>query len=399
MNPTPEQPPEGWSYQPQYPPSYPGYPGEVPFPPFPEPPALDRPDRPFPGFLVALLLCILFLIVTQIPGAILATGLLVIFVLLRPGRFQNAGVSDILQSPEGSLSMGAAFAFTEILVIGFSLLMLRWIVGREWMRKVALRWPGWRVTLFALASTPGFVFLANLIYGWLVANLPSAKGSGLPGMEEMTALFQGWPMAFGVLVIGFGPGIGEELWCRAFLGRGLVGRYGVWVGVLATSFLFGAIHVDPAQGTMAIFMGVWLHYVYLTSRSLWMPILLHTVNNSLAVLAGHLAPLGQYDEVPGKLLESGGGLTIALPLAAACFLLGAVAWALYQSRTSLVSTDERPAWEPACPSVECPPADSGTRVVQGQASLQAVVVVVVAFVLCVACQLWLMRVLEAGRPG
>ena len=74
-------------------------------------------------------------------------------------------------------------------------------------------------------------------------------------MEAMVKEFRTWPWQFGVLVIGLGPGLSEELWCRGFLGRGLVEHYGVILGVLLTSFLFGLIHGDPHQGTMAMLMG------------------------------------------------------------------------------------------------------------------------------------------------
>src|SRR3954468_23799191 len=119
--------------------------------------------------------------------------------------------------------------------------------------------------------------------------MPSLSDTGLGGMEEMEKAFGSWPVLLGVFLIGVLPGIGEELWCRGFLGRGLVGTHGVVLGILGTSFLFGLIHVDPCQGTMAMLMGVGLHVVYQLTRSLWMPMLLHFLNNSLAVVMARVA--------------------------------------------------------------------------------------------------------------
>src|SRR5262249_9404020 len=127
---------------------------------------------------------------------------------------------------------------------------------------------------------------------------------GLPlDMEQMMGLIQQWPMWFAVSSIAVGPAIAEELWCRAFLGRGFVGRYGVFFGVLLTSIFFGAIHVDPHQGTAAIFMGLILHYTYLVTRSLWVPMLLHFTNNALAVVLPHFSGHQVPDHPAAKLAK------------------------------------------------------------------------------------------------
>ena len=56
-------------------------------------------------------------------------------------------------------------------------------------------------------------------------------------------------------------------------------------GVLLTSLLFGLMHIEPRQVIYAPVMGILLHFVYLTTRSLLMPMLIHTLNNSLSALA------------------------------------------------------------------------------------------------------------------
>ncbi len=350
----------------------------------PEPDSWVPPNRPYPGFGRALLLCLGFLLFTQVPGALVAVGLLTFFLLLNPDKFQGEmDPSVLLGSTEGSLAIAGAFLVAQIYVIGFSLLMLRYFFGRDWRRLVALRWPGWQACLLALASTPAFVFLGNLIYAGLRRAMPVSEEAVLPGVDVLAQLFQSWPALFGVLVIGFGPGIGEELWCRGFLGRGLVGRYGPWVGVLLTSFLFGLIHIEPCQGTMAMIMGLWLHYVYLTTRSLWMPMLLHTVNNSLAVLAVRFAPLEQVNEAAAALPEAP-WLHQLLSVGSALILLLVVGWALYRSRARIVGPAEGPTWQPPFPSVESPPETSPSRVVPGRLSWAGSFLVLLAFLVCVA---------------
>jgi membrane protease YdiL (CAAX protease family) len=329
-----------------------------------------RIPPPHPNFWWALLWCIGFLLFTQVPGAILGGVVLAGISLARPDwlpRDAAAGQAALFKSPVVSVVMGFVFAITELLVVGVSWLVIRLAVGRDWKRRLALRAPALGHLLLALAAFPALVLLGNGSYEVIrnVIRVPSITNLGLPGMEQMVGMFSHWPWPFAVLVIGLGPGIGEELWCRGFLGRGLVGRYGAVLGVVFSSFFFGLIHIDPCQGLMALLMGLWLHFVYLTSRSLWLPMLLHFLNNSLAVVASRIPALRVVEEEPA-----------AIPLmvyTGAAVLLAAVGWALYQSRARLVAEDGSGAgpWRPAYPGVEYPPPGSGTRVARPRPSWAA----------------------------
>jgi membrane protease YdiL (CAAX protease family) len=359
-------------------------------------PELELPERslrraprwPHPNFGWSCLWCLLFIFATQIPGAIIAVAVLMGMMLLRPDQFPQGALSNqaaLLKSEPVSMALGIAFFITELLVIGFSLLVIRLVVGRDWTRQLAVRRPSVSHTLLALASFPALVMLGNVSYEVLrhVLHVPSLSDYGLSGMEEMGDIFAKWPWTFAVLVIGVGPGIGEELWCRGFLGRGLVGNYGAVMGVLASSFFFGFIHIDPCQGTMAMLMGLWLHYVYLTTRSLWLPMLLHFLNNSLAVVGPRISQLNFVDAKPGD---------IPVPVYVTTgLLLAGVAYALYQSRARLAANtpDQILIWRPEYEGVKYPPLDSETRVAHPWPSLPAVVAAVGGFFLFVAaCVAW-----------
>ena len=159
-----------------------------------------------------------------------------------------------------------------------------------------------------------------------------------------------------VLIIGVGPGVIEEFFCRGYLGRGLVARYGLVGGVLLTSMLFGMLHLAPLYAVGTMVMGVLLHVTYLATRSLWVPVLLHFLNNTLTVLAvlGVRTVRGlevEPTEVPAAAYLLGFALT------------GAGLSALWSARGRLVSVDpDQPAWRPEYPGVELPPRESGTVV-------------------------------------
>jgi uncharacterized protein len=348
----------------------------------------QKPRRPHPNFWWSWLWCFFFLLTTQVPGAVVAGVMIAAMLILWPEQFPKATATNqasLLQTPQMGLALAVAFFITELLVIGVSLLVIRLVVGRDWPRQLAVRRPSTAHTLLTLASLPVLVLLGNVAYEVLrnVLHLPSISDLGISGMEEMVRVFSKWPWPFAVLVIGLGPGIGEELWCRGFLGRGLVGNHGILLGVLASSFFFGLIHLDPCQGTMAMLMGLWLHFVYLTTRSLWLPMLLHFLNNSVAVVAPRFSQLEVLDAKPGDVPT--------FVYVASGLLLAAVAYALYQSRARLEPENPEQIlnWRPAYEGVEYPPSDSGTRVVHPLPSPLAVALVGGSFFLFVAvCVAW-----------
>jgi membrane protease YdiL (CAAX protease family) len=340
-------------------------------------PSVRMPRPPHPGFWWSLVWCVGFLLFTQVPGALLGGGLMVALMLLAPEQMEavKGAKGGLPDTPAVSAIMAATFAFTELLVIGFSWLVLRLVVGRDWTRQVALRRPGLAHVLLVLAGFPALSLLGNGAYEFLrhVLHVPSlADLLKLPDMEQMIKVFGQWPWPFAVLVIGLGPGVGEELWCRGFLGRGLVGRYGWPLGILFTSFFFGLIHIDPAQGLYAMFVGFFLHYVYRMTRSLWLPMLLHFLNNSLSVIVTRVPQLKEFDSAPGTAFP-------AAVFVSAAVLLVVVGWALYQSRARLVAPAGEVAWRPTYPGVEYPPPHSDTRVAHPTPSWVAALAALAAF--------------------
>lgn len=428
---------------------------------------VQEPRWPHPSFGWALLWCVLFVIVTQIPGAVIVALVVAAVAIVSPSTLplETLGKPDELYKSDAvNVALAAGQFFAEILVVCFSWLVIRLVVGKDWARHLALRRPSLAHTLLILASVPATVFVGGLSYGliresgwvpsisdknplnvlyfwtavfavlgaallaiWLgggsgwtrklaarparpadllvaavvlpvlvictfvvyeglrriIGAPPGVEEMKVGGMEEMMKLIGKWPIGFAVLVIGVGPGIGEELWCRGFLGRGLVGGHGVVLGVLASSFLFGLIHMDPCQGAMAMVMGLWLHFVYLCTRSLWLPILLHFLNNSLNVLETHLPSLQQLDAKPQDIP--------LLVYITGLLLLGCVVYALYQSRARLAarSPDLPLIWRPAFEGVEYPPDGSGMRVAHPSPSPLAVVLIGGLFFLFIGvCVSW-----------
>jgi membrane protease YdiL (CAAX protease family) len=327
----------------------------------------DEPDlpeavivaTPHPGFWWAALWCLGYVVVTQLVAGIV--GVVLLIVLLR-GRLDHLRDGPITALPEFAQAMAPALLLAQVLGIVGSWLALRLIVGRRWPGKVALRLPALAHVILAVVALPGMIAVAGVIETLSRQALEAVLGNGdFFGLDSLEGMIRSWPWAFAVLLIGVGPGVGEELFCRGFLGRGLVGRYGAVGGVLLTSLFFALMHLEPRQVAYTFFMGLLLHASYLLTRSLLVPILLHTLNNSIAVWLVHCPWLvGDL----GPALERGSWHTLTMLALGGLSLLAGVGCALYMSRARLAPRpDARFSWQPDFPSVEYPPPEAEADVI------------------------------------
>lgn len=176
-----------------------------------------------------------------------------------------------------------------------------------------------------LALTLPLQVLAQSWAAWAASVMQSL---GIPDFaeyysKEMQQLFEAGPIGVMWLLIALSPAIGEELVFRGLIGTTLVRHWGPVLGVLVTSVLFGIIHLIPIQAIAVIPLGMAMHYVYLTTKSFWAPVLLHLCNNSLALLVMKLTN-GIAVEEPEDLTEMPSLRIIAVSLFTAVCLIAAI---------------------------------------------------------------------------
>ncbi len=91
------------------------------------------------------------------------------------------------------------------------------------------------------------------------------------------------------VMIAFIPAIGEELLFRGVLQK----IFSNWTknnhwGVFIAAFLFSAIHMQFFTFLPRFFLGIVFGYLLIWTRSLWVPILAHFLNNGLAIIVSYL---------------------------------------------------------------------------------------------------------------
>jgi membrane protease YdiL (CAAX protease family) len=126
------------------------------------------------------------------------------------------------------------------------------------------------------------VLVALAAYGYLL------KAGGLkvpeqPVIELFGRTRSGFVLA--AIVVAVLAPIGEEVFFRGFLYSGLKKRWGVTAGIVASAGIFAVFHITPLLYLPMFLIGATLAIVFEYRGSLAPNILLHALNNLVALLA------------------------------------------------------------------------------------------------------------------
>jgi membrane protease YdiL (CAAX protease family) len=182
------------------------------------------------------------------------------------------------------------------------------------------------------------------------------------------------------------PGVGEEIYFRGFLSRGLVARHGVIAGSLLASLLFALMHLAPVQICGTFVLGLGMQYVFLTTRSLLAPMMLHVLNNTLAFAAvkyeDQISIQGATDMPMGEVQH------IPLPLiVAALASVSVIVALLYQTRTRWILPDGR-TWSLGYLATERPPESLGAMPVSALPNIVLVLLLLLVYAALAYSILW-----------
>ena len=313
---------------------------------------VSRPPRlPGPGFWAALGWTLLLMVVLN--GA----SIFLMVVLMVAGLDQD----EVMR-----IAMPVSSGIMLVLALTLNIAFFGSRIGRV----LALRAPSIRHTMLTVLLVAPLAIVMQEVAAWAGEVLPTFNG-------EIYAEFakSHWVLVFlaGCLL----PGVSEELFFRGFIGRGLLARLGVWWGTLWCAFLFAAIHLDPTQIVGILVIGVALQLVLLSSRSLLIPMLLHTLNNLLSFTAMKLGALADVDHVPPPIVIA--ALVVLLPLA----------MLFYRSRRHWQLPDGE-HWNPGYLTAESPPPEVEARAADGPVSIAWLLLMVACYAAFVAaCVRWL----------
>lgn len=191
-------------------------------------------------------------------------------VALRDGLDLDAvldGTTDII------LEYGLWFDLVSK-IINITIFALMWRKMREYLPKydnVKAKSSTVVLTIFLFAS-----FNYVLVSVFEITNLIHY----FPSYDEIAEAISGSGFLSQMLVIGIGAPVVEELLCRGVVLNRMLSWMPKWVAALASSAIFGLIHLNLLQSLYAFVVGIALAALYLRYRNLWVPIVGHIAFNS-----------------------------------------------------------------------------------------------------------------------
>lgn len=143
-------------------------------------------------------------------------------------------------------------------------------------------------------------------------------------------------MLFNLLVMAIMPAVSEELFCRGALQNIFSEKRNKYVAVWIVAIIFSLIHFQMYGFLPRMIMGALFGYLLIWSGSLWLPIIVHFVNNATIVIANYFGSgSGWYDAMEniGKVETFGYGIISA-------FISGIFIWMLYKSARNVKSESQ-----------------------------------------------------------
>lgn len=136
---------------------------------------------------------------------------------------------------------------------------------------------------------------------------------------------------FHMLFIAVIPAFGEEIFFRGAVFNALSERFRNHLAIWLTAALFSFIHFQFYGFLPRMVIGAVFGYLLLWSRSLWLPVLAHFLNNAMAVTAAYIA--GGQDQV--KELDTLGKADTVWAGLLSAVVSGFILWRIFKTRESL----------------------------------------------------------------
>jgi membrane protease YdiL (CAAX protease family) len=222
--------------------------------------------------------------------ALIIVGVVLVFILgfgaltlfLGPAEFNGLSDSSMIRVSAGLGALETVALVGSVYFLGIRRRGLDW--ASAGLRAISNNW-------LVVALLAGLVAIP--LTGLIAAGVQTILG--IPEVNpQLPFLAPGnsfsWFGAISMLLLaGILAPFGEELFFRAVIYRWLRDQWGIWPAILASSLVFGIVHVDPAVGAAAAVLGVILAWIYERSDSLWAPVLIHVLNNAVKIVVLYAA--------------------------------------------------------------------------------------------------------------
>lgn len=215
-------------------------------------------------------------------------------LFLAAGGDFTASQKTLLSRPGLIATIGSLFVQNALFVAVVAYLVRRYKTS---LATIGLRAPTARQILLGVGLGMALMFLSTLVETSLmrllspqtVAHLREA-GKDFDAGAMFGSLRSPW-LRLAVLLGGaVAAPIGEEVFFRGLVYNALKARFGIGVGIVVSGLLFALVHIGPLALLIIFPMGMLLAYVYERTKSLWVTITMHALNNGVSFLLLWYAP-------------------------------------------------------------------------------------------------------------
>jgi membrane protease YdiL (CAAX protease family) len=149
------------------------------------------------------------------------------------------------------------------------------------------RMGGWKLGLIVSIATIATAFMTDS----LTKIMPEAP----QWFEDAMNSIMDAPTWLTLLSVSIFAPLFEEWLCRGLVLRGLLQKKSPAVAISLSALFFAVLHMNPWQAVPAFILGLLFGYVYYRTGSLKLTMLMHCVNNTLAVVFGKIPSLAEAD--------------------------------------------------------------------------------------------------------
>ena len=211
---------------------------------------------------------------------------------------------------------------------------------------------GFRMAVIVSIATIATAFMADSLNG-IMPETPE-------WFEDAMAQIMDAPVWITLISVSVFAPLFEEWLCRGLILRGLLQKTSPAVAIAVSAAFFAVLHMNPWQALPAFLLGVLFGYVYYKTGSLKLTMLMHCVNNTMAVVFSKIPSLEEmesFTEVLSPWAYAGIFAACVAFTAAACVVLKNIPFAKEDSRSNCdeipamtISERPRPArGYPSCP--------------------------------------------------
>ena len=283
------------------------------------------------------------------PGVGQALALLGIFLALQTGMIVPLVVFSMVRDrsvalPVSGMGVAGVVALVGTVWLGTFICQVPW---RQLVRTGPL--PGRFLPAVSVLSL-GAIVLASEVENLTRFFLPMS-GELAASLAKMLDI-AGSPLAAGLLLVVVAP-VSEELLCRRWLLGSLLRRLSPAAAIPLSALIFGAMHMNPWQFFYTTGLGVGLGFVYWRTRSVWLCIFSHALNNGISFALAVIQP--DFAGVSASYAEPVTFQPWWVDVSAVGIVLLGVAWLWRQSEGFLVLPQAAPGELPPVLPAEVPP--------------------------------------------